>query len=1473
MNHDPLSEDDRTNDDEGAKAARAAEVAKAARRAQRRRGRWLRAAVWPLVALAALAALALGMLFALIQTESGTRYAWRTAVELLGGHLSGTLDGGALSTGVRLTNLRWHDEGIDIRIDHIEGKWRLRRVPLKFKIDFLHAQTVDVRVAPSTTPATKATLPKDLRLPLQIEIGDVRVAKVLIHEGTSTTELSRLALHGRSDGRHHEVSLDRLTTPFGDVNVALALDGVRPFALSGDAGFTGKISDEAVQVGARVSGSLEQLNADVDATGMKLTGHAQAVAMPFGDVPLKTLTLHFEHVDPRAFSPGAPQADLLVQAEVHPVPAPQGGSALRVAGTASIVNAIPGRLDEGKVPLIDAQANVRLDEREQAIDKLQLRVLKDATVTGSGQLKDGLGQFDLKIANFDLRTLTPAVRTTRVSGPVRIVLRKGSQHIDAQLADPVLALRAQAAVNLTPAQTQIESLKLQLGKGRVDASGVLKNDLASGFSVKGTLTDFNPFPLLAADSAAQPAPRAAARPRAQAGAAKTAVAGASATAGATTAAEATATAKASRAAGPNPPKAPASTRAPNALNMLHATNAAEGASAVDAANTAHAADSASAASSAAAAASASASASASAHAQAAKAPQAAAPASATTHAGPSSQPSSHPNDNSAAAGRDPRDVRITGTLSADGTLAPQISVKARFALRDAVYAGLPMTGEGMIQMVGSRLLPSSVQLSVAGNQVDAKGSFGTPRDRLLVHVDAPALDRLGFGVGGVLKLDGDLTGTLAHPNAIASYEADHVVFGDNRVGHAQGRAELRDGAQGAMTFSLDAKEVAVPGVDLATVSAHLSGTRAAHQFDASATGKLEGRPIDVTLAGRGALNETRGSTAWSGTVAKLENRGAVAIALRAPVQIAVADQKISVGSAQLSVDAAVLALQRFEFDHGKISSAGSLTNVGLARSLALEAQWTGAPPSTLKTDLVFDGAWDFTLSNTASGYAQIKRRSGDLQVDAGRGLVLLGLKRLEARVDLENGNRAHLSAVVDAGRVGTANVDLSTGLVARDGMLTISTEAPVSGKIVADVPVLKTTGELLGPAYIIGGRAALQLTVGGLLGRPKLSGTLTGDDLAATMVDQGVTLKNGIVRIELDENRVELRQVEFHGADGLLKATGEIQLDRDDPEISAQIVADKLQLFASPERQLSLSGSAELKHSGPAGGLAINGKFTVDHALFDMPESAAPSLGDDVKIVRSDGELVKADIPAGVPGHESAGRFAPRANVAIDLGRDFRFKGSGADLSLRGTLNVISAPNEPLHGEGNIRVEPGSTYEAFGRKLDIENGYFTFNGPIDNPGINILAMRRNQEYEAGVQVTGTLRSPNAKLISVPDLPDSEKLSWLLFGHGTDTGNNLGQQSTVSTALALLGGAGGKRIAQTFGLDEFSIGPSENGLTDPQVVQIAKAINERFTFGYEQGLQTAQNLFKVTWTVSRNWSLAIHSGTLNGIDVTFNRRFD
>ncbi|WP_177315878.1 translocation/assembly module TamB domain-containing protein, partial [Burkholderia ubonensis] len=423
------------------------------------------------------------------------------------------------------------------------------------------------------------------------------------------------------------------------------------------------------------------------------------------------------------------------------------------------------------------------------------------------------------------------------------------------------------------------------------------------------------------------------------------------------------------------------------------------------------------------------------------------------------------------------------------------------------------------------------------------------------------------------------------------------------------------------------------------------------------------------------------------------------------------------------------------------------------------------------------------------------------------------------------------------------------------------------------------TGNLFGPSYLLGGRAALKLTVAGTPAKPNVSGMLTGDDLSATLVDQGVQLKDGIVRIRLAENLVEFQQVEFHGGNGTLRAIGRVRLDNEAPDLTASIVADKLELFAAPDRKLSLSGKATVANEGAHGGLAIDGKFVVDHALFDLPEQAAPHLSDDVVIVRPD-STVRGETQTGTAvakpqqaTDKPAPSLAPRANIDIGLGNDFRFKGHGADLGLRGTITVMSAPGVPLRAIGNVRVTEGSTYTSFGRKLAVENGFFTFNGPVSNPGINILAMRRNQEVEAGVQVTGTIQAPTVKLVSEPSVTDNEKLSWLLFGHGTDQGNNVGQQNAMTAALALLGSATGKRVAQSIGLDEFSIGRSDVGLTDPQVVQISKAINERFVLGYEQGLQSAANAFKATINLTRFWSVSAYGGTFQGVDLNYTRRFD
>ncbi|WP_116136040.1 translocation/assembly module TamB domain-containing protein [Trinickia diaoshuihuensis] len=1315
---------------------------------KRRVRRSRRALRWTALALVLAIVLIAAALYGAVATEPGTRLVWRTAVAATGSRLTGRFVGGTLAHGVRLANVRWLDRAgaagappTDIRIDRIEGRWALTRSPWRLTVDALEAGTIDARLAPSTSTAPMR-LPSELRLPIQLEVRTLALGKLILRDGASATEIDRLHARASSDGVHHTLSIDGLDTSYGALAARLSLGGQRPFPLTGALNASGAPDGTQVTLDARLSGTLEALAADVAASGMKLSGRAHIEAQPFAPVPLTRATIAFDHVDPRVLDPGAPQADLSLAATLAPVP---GGGPLVVAGPVAIVNAKPGLLEEHRLPLVRAGADLRLSAREQRLDHLTVQLVRHATLTGSGTFAGGRGQLALDARALDLTTLTPYVRQTALSGPIRVTLDGPAQSLSLDLADEAARLRARARVALEHGRIALHDVRIDAGDGRLELKGALAPGASapgalSSYDLGAVLTNFDPRLVIAAE-----------------------------------------------------------------LPGVH--SAAAGSA------------------------------------------------------------------KSARAGGKPPGARVTGRLSAVGTLGEPFSTKLKFELGDSVYDGFPLTGEGTVQLAGARLLPSNATLSIAGNDVELHGSFGGPGDRLRFHVDAPQLDRLGFGIAGTVLADGDLTGSLAHPDVTLRYDARAVAIGANRIGAATGSARIRDGATGALEFTTDARDVHAGPVDLTTLSAHVTGTRGKHAFDAQAKGSVGARPIDMALAGTGALTDTRAGPRWDGMLARLTNRGLPGVELQAPVAVSAGGERVTLGPTRLAIEGATLDLKSIVYDHGAISSAGSASNLSVARFIAIRQTLTGQP-SRLSSDLVFAADWDFTLGRTASGYARIERRSGDATLSTGYGTASFGITALSARVDL---SAARVAATVRAAanRVGTLDANVSAGLSpdpARGGLLGLTDEAPLAGRLAFDIPALKATGGLFGPSYVLDGHLALNLVVAGTRAKPAISGALVGDDLSATLVDQGIQLKDGIVRVALTENLVDLQRVEFHGGDGTIRATGRIRLDSAEPDLTARIVADKLELFAAPDRQLSLSGSATVANGGPAGGLDINGKFTVDHALFDLPEQSAPRLSDDVVIVRDHGFVRGSPQPV-EPTNKPVGRFAPRASVDIDLGSDFRFRGQGADLGLRGTVTALSAPDQPLRAIGNVRVTEGSTYTTFGRKLAIENGYFTFNGPVANPGVNILAMRRNQEVEAGVQVTGTVRAPIVKLVSEPNVTDNEKLSWLLFGHGTDQGNNLSQQSSMTTALALLGSATGKRVAQTFGLDEFSVGRSDVGLTDSQVVALSKAINDRLVLGYEQGLQSASNAFKATVNLSRFWSVLVYTGTFQGMDVNYTRRFD
>jgi len=1282
---------------------------------KRRRVRHVLRWLGGLVALVLVIVLALaGWLLWAIHSQAGTAQLWSLATRFGHAYVSGTLTGGTLREGVSLRDLHVRAGSTEVRIDRVEGRWVMTRAPLRAHFAYLTAGNVEVILHP-TPPTPPSGPPDSLVLPLALDVDRLAVDRLAIREGTSTTELKAIAGSLHTDGTHHNVLLDGMETPAGKLAATLRMAGTRPYPLTGAATLAtqfeanGQKQDAAVS--AQLSGSLEALHIEATGTGAKLTAQAQIDATPFGALPLSRAVVSADHVNPRAFAPGAPEASLSIHADLRP---DEQAKTLTVAGPIQIDNAQPGTLDKQKLPLQSLRAQVRLNEDDQQLTGLDVRLLGGAQLSGGADVKKGHGTLRVDVRQLDLQALHASLEKTKLAGPITVDFAGGIQHVALDLAGG--DMRAQAKAVLDATQVAVENAQVALGRSRLTLAGTLKHDDAQSFAFKGNLAQFDPSRL---------------------------------------------------------------------------AKVAKG--------------------------------------------------------------------------------RINAEFDARGTLAEPIDAAIKFAVRDSDYAGLPMTGDGNVHLRGERLLPSDAKLNVAGNKASLRGSFGAAGDRLHVEVDAPQLARLQLGVSGALSLSGDVSGTLKRPQVDANFRANQLAYQGNKIDLANGRAQMRDGIDGPLLFELTAQRVTGPSLSLREVHATLDGTRRAHRFRADADGNVRSQPFKFALAGDGALAPGKDGDTWDGTISTLSAQGAPNLQLKAPVRVSVAPGRLLVGRTDLTLDQTPIHIERVESDQGHLRSAGRFDGLQIARVLELVRTWTGQSPP-VRTDLVIDGQWDLDLGSTATGTAHIARRSGDLSINAGRGFTPLGLT--EATVDVRGeGMRLALRGTVQSARVGNAYLDAGIGLTrdATPGALALTSPAsPLTGGLTISLPHLKGIGDLLGPDVATEGQLAASLTFAGTVGAPKVSGFLTGQDIEVALYDQGIRLTGGLVRVALDQNVVDLQQVVFHGGEGTVRAQGRVQLGEANPNLAGTIVADKLQLFADPDRTLVLSGQARIANDNDR--VAITGKFKVDRGLFDLPKDGAPALGDDVVIVRR-ADAARNQAERGVKREEKpAGRFSPVVDVDVDFGDNFRFKGAGADLSLGGQMHVHSEPLVPLRGTGTIYVRQGSTYEAFGRKLAIEQGVLNFVGPINNPSFNITAMRRNQEVEAGVQVTGTVRQPRVKLVSEPNVPDEDKLSWLMFGYSASNAG-LGQQQAMSgAALGLLGNVAGKNVARRFGLDEFSIGASTSGLTDPQVVSLGKAISESISVGYEQSLSTADSIVKLTWQFSRRWSVVARGGTINGASVLFNKRW-
>jgi len=827
---------------------------------------------------------------------------------------------------------------------------------------------------------------------------------------------------------------------------------------------------------------------------------------------------------------------------------------------------------------------------------------------------------------------------------------------------------------------------------------------------------------------------------------------------------------------------------------------------------------------------------------------------------------------------------LNAEFSATGKLAPSPAGRIEFVLRASRLLGLALTGRGAIALAANRLEEANVSVHFGENRLDAAGAYGAPGDRLDIRLEAPRLASLGIGVAGSVSAEATLGGTPRQPaGEFRAHAADLVLPGGHFVRGLRGSGYLRDGVDGPLKVTLEATGYRRPGSDLPAIRAarlEIDGTRAAHRITATAD-VMEKETVE--LAAHGGLGER---PAWSGMLDEFVVRGnpLFAAELVAPASLDAKPDGFVLGPTELRWRGAKVKLAHTEWRPDRVIARGDLSGlqVGVVPGTGERVAWRG-------DSLRLRGRWNLILGEHANGSVEIEREAGDIVLD-GEAPVKLGLERLAARLAARD-DMLELRLDAAGKQLGTLGVEVSASAQhAADGWR-LARDAPLSGRVQVSVPALGWLGPLLLPGAKTAGQLEARATLSGTPAKPDLDGALRGENLLITLADYDLRLKDGSMKASLSGDRLVLDDLSFVGEfgapprdvridfktlasqPGRLSGRGEYSLASGEGEFEA--TAERLPILQRADRWLVVSGQGKLVMEGARGHLS--GRAAVDAGYFELAKAGTPELSDDVVIVGRDAP---------------AARAAPvTVDAEIDLGRRLFLVGRGLDTRMVGRLHVKTDASGRLGAAGVISARDG-TFKAYGTQLTIERGSVNFQGPLGNPGLNVLALRKNLPVEAGVEITGTAARPRVRLVSQPNVPDSEKLSWIVFGRSQDQAAGGESTALLSAAASILGGPEQAGLARGFGLDEVGIRQGElssgagrapvgtvasgadrrSDTVSSEIVTVGKRLSAQAYLSYEQALGGAGSVVKLTYQVTRRFSVIVRAGTDNALDFFYTIAF-
>ncbi|WP_085648265.1 MULTISPECIES: translocation/assembly module TamB domain-containing protein [unclassified Pseudomonas] len=772
---------------------------------------------------------------------------------------------------------------------------------------------------------------------------------------------------------------------------------------------------------------------------------------------------------------------------------------------------------------------------------------------------------------------------------------------------------------------------------------------------------------------------------------------------------------------------------------------------------------------------------------------------------------------------------LAGPLKSKGEMKNErLSLNADLDLKGKLR-GQPTVLQAKADGAGEQWNLNALQIRLGDNSINGKGSL---QQKLTGQIDIKLarLAQLWPQLRGQINGRVDVAGTLKAPQGKLGLQGSQLAFQDNRLQSLNLDATL-DSAQRAK-IDLKGSGIQAGDTSLGTLTVSAQGDIKNQKLNLD----LLGPKLKLALGLDGNLDKGN----WRGRLASGDiQAGGQGWKLQSPAKLErLADGKINFGAhCWMSGNASLCGEDQRLMPEPKLRyHLKQFPIESLAQWLPKDFAWQGKLNADLQLDLPASGP-NGQVSIDASG-GTLRMREKDQWLDFPYQTLKLTSKLTPKRIDTD------LNFV--GGKLGELMVQAQLNPLPKNKPLSGTFRLSGLDLSVARpfVPMVeKLTGRLNGSGTISGGLLAplvngtVQLSDGEVSG-PELPIELQALQLQAVIAGEAVQLNGGWKS----------------GKSGQGSLNGNIAWGQ---ALVVDLALKGTQLPVTVEPYAKLEVAPDLKISMAGDELAIAGKVLVpkgEITVRELPPSTV-KVSDDTIIV-------------GAQTEEGKPPLAMKMDIDVVVGQDkLSFAGFGLTANLQGQVHI----GDNMDTRGELWLNDGR-YRAYGQRLTVRRARLLFAGPLDQPYLDIEAIRQTDDVIAGIRLSGSAEQPTTQIFSEPAMSQEQALSYLVLGRPlSTTGEDNNMLAQAALGLGLMGSSGvTSSLASDLGIQDFQLDTQGSGNTTSVVA--SGNISEKLSLRYGVGVFEPANTIALRYKLSKKVYLEAASGVASSLDIFYKRDF-